>query len=86
MVLVFSTFLQEWLKKSDDMALQEFREECRDRARQLEQLVISDVSHGATDLDPSALLAEARRSYLASNSSRLGCVNLWSMFGTILGS
>lgn len=48
------------------MALQEFRKECRDRARQLEQLVISDVSRGATDLDPSALLAEARRSYLAS--------------------
>lgn len=58
---------QEWLKKSDDMALQEFRKECRDRARQLEQLVISDVSRGATDLDPSALLAEARRSYLASS-------------------
>ena len=50
------------------MALQEFRNECRDRARQLEQLVISDVSRGATDLDPSALLAEARRSYLASSA------------------
>ena len=50
------------------MALQEFRNECRDRARQLEQLVISDVSHGATDLDPSALLAEARRRYLASSA------------------
>jgi len=52
---------EEWLKKSNDMASQEFRKECRDRARQLEQLVISDVSRGASDLDPSALLAEARR-------------------------
>lgn len=55
------------------MALQEFRKECRDRARQLEQLVISDVSRGATDLDPSALLAEARRSSSAFQSLSLGC-------------
>lgn len=47
---------------------QDFRRDCRDAARRLEQLVVADL--GGDPVDPSALLAEARRRALAAPAWR----------------
>ena len=50
-------------------SLMAFRQQCRDAARRLEQLVVDGGSLGvaASTVDPSALLAEARRRDLGWN-------------------
>ena len=54
---------QEHLKTSADPSLVAFRQQCRDAARGLEQLVVDDLGVGPSSdpTDPTALLAEARR-------------------------
>jgi hypothetical protein len=59
-----SNLPQDWLQKSEDLSLVAFRQQCRVAARRLEQLVMEDLQtpeRAATSVDPSALLAEARR-------------------------
>jgi len=58
---------EDWLQKSEDLSLVAFRQQCRVAARRLEQLVMEDLQtpeRAATSVDPSALLAEARRRLL----------------------
>ena len=61
-----SNLPQDWLQKSEDLSLVAFRQQCRVAARRLEQLVMEDLQSperaaSTSTVDPSALLAEARR-------------------------
>eukprot|EP00435_Cladocopium_sp_Y103_P047309 s784_g13.t2 len=59
---------EDRLQKSEDPSLVAFRQQCRDAARRLEQLVMEDLQgaerFAAGSVDPTALLAEARRRLL----------------------
>ena len=62
LTLPFSCIFQEWLQKSDDPKLYDFRKKCRERARQLEQLVMFE--EGASLETSEDLLVKAEESNL----------------------